>query len=127
MRTVEMKLLPDGSGRVRIHFFVHTPDGPVHTPEGTLVSKEAGVPRPIKAGGSVGRIACQPKLNSILPQPSGGKTATGSPVLIKVMCHSNDARGITCPECMDTQDYKDMMKLLGELVDNSATSTIQGV
>jgi hypothetical protein len=95
---------PDGLRRVRIHFFVHDDKGPAKTPAGAVMSNWG----PFHFPGSVGFIACKPKQSNITPQVVAGT--------VEPTVHSNDARAVTCPECMATDAYKDMMKRLAELV-----------
>lgn len=103
MRHVAVKLLPDKSGRVRIHYFVHTPDGPAQTP-GRVAMTAMG---PLRLGGSRGKIACQPGLADVTPQAVGGSW--------HLCCHSDDPRAVTCPECEKTEDYQKAMALLAEV------------
>ncbi len=93
-------MLPDGSGRVRIHFFVHDEKGPAPISAGSLTHAQGFPMR--------GRIACQPERMSIMPEVTAS--------VIRPVVHSNDARAVTCPECQATDDYKAMMKDLAELV-----------
>lgn len=94
MRTVNIKLLPDGSGRVRIHWFQRLDNGPARTPEGAVMSTLG----PLRSGGVRGRIACQPNLKDVGPQQVNGETVP--------ICHSDDVRGATCPECLATAEAK---------------------
>ena len=107
MRVVEMKLLPDGSGRVRIHWFQICEDGPAKTPAGT-VNTSAGS---WEMCGVQGRIACTPARDNVLPQYQGQ--------VIHLTCRSEDPRAVTCPECQATEDYKAAMKGYELLVDTA--------
>ncbi len=106
MRVAEIKMLPDGSGRVRIHYFVHDQKGPVTTPDGVIMSSIG----PIRMGGVKGYIACQPERANLLPQMQGNVSL--------LTCHSDDARAATCPECLATDDWKKASQQLEELLNN---------
>ncbi len=107
MRTVLVKLLKDGSGRVCIHWFVRDEAGKITTPS-SVTTTALG---PIALGGVRGRIACMPKLTSVLPTQSKGQ--------INTCAHSDDVRAVTCPECRATDDYKIASVELGEMVDTA--------
>jgi len=107
MNQVHVKLLPDGSGRVRIHYFIHDEKGPIQTP-GSVVPSALG---PIQLGGFRGRIACQPGLKSILPKNVAG--------VLHLTPHSDDVRGVSCPECMASKEYKETKAILAETLDTS--------
>lgn len=100
MSQVVIRLLPDGSGRVRIHYFVHDQKGPVTTPSGAVMTALG----PLKLGGVTGRIACQPQLASVTPQMVKGE--------LQPTVHSDDVRAVTCPECQRTSEYLATMNLL---------------
>lgn len=108
-RTAVLRLLPDGSGRVRIHWFIWDKEGPIQMPQ-TMVMTAKG---PMAVGGNAvtgerrGRIACQPKLKSVLPQQKGQEYL--------LFTHSDDPRAASCPECMATEEYKAAMKALEEI------------
>jgi hypothetical protein len=59
-------------------------------------------------GGARGRIACNPKLQSVSAQVVNGET--------NLCMHSDDPRAATCPECMATDEFKAAMKQLEEIV-----------
>lgn len=105
MNKVVIKLLPDGSGRVRIHWFVHDDRGPVTTPASTTLTALG----PLKLGGAKGRIACQPRRASVTPEVVGGVT---TPIV-----HSDDVRAVTCPECRQTKEYWEVMGQLAEILE----------
>ncbi len=107
MRTVTVKLLPDGSGRVRIHWLELREDGPVKTPEGTVPTSQG----PIRMGGAVGRIACAPRQKKV-----GAVTEKGETSLV---VHSDDPRAVTCPECQEKEEYKAAMRQYDLLVDTA--------
>jgi hypothetical protein len=108
MRVVNIRLLPDGSRRVRIHWFIHDERGPAKTP-GTIIPTELG---PMPLGGAVGRIACAPQQSNILPQKRGGE--------IHLTIHSDDARAVTCPECMATVEFQKQMQEIEEVLGKGA-------
>jgi hypothetical protein len=105
VRQVNIRLLPGGSGKVRIHLFVHDEAGPASTPGGVV----AVVPvfGPLLLEPSRGRIACQASLKDVTPRVKNG--------IIHPVVHSNEARAVTCPECMATDDYRQAMSLLAEI------------
>lgn len=109
MRVVNVKLLPDGSGRIRVHYFAWGP-GPVETPTAVAM---AGI-TPVRLGGSVdgqhrrGFIACQPGRAGILPDSRGDG--------VHLVPHSDDPRAANCPECMATEAFKEHMARLKETV-----------
>jgi hypothetical protein len=105
-RTVEVKMLPDGSGRMRIHWFEIAPDGPASTAGGIIHSNMG----PVEIAGMRGRIACMPRENNIGPREIDG--------VIHVVQNSDDARAVTCPECMATERFKKRMLLIEEMVDH---------
>lgn len=101
---VDFRMLPDGSGRVRIHWFMRDEAGPICT---GVVSHSTPL-GPVVLGGAKGRIACQPNLESVNPIWLSANH-------VQPLHHSDDARAATCPECMATPEYAAMMKRLGEL------------
>lgn len=107
-RTVEIKILPDGTGRVRIHWFQVLDGGPIKMPSGTIETQYG----PLIHVGPPGRIACQPERTSVLPQEQNGVTL--------LTCHSDEPRAVTCPECMATPEFKIAMQKIAELLDISA-------
>jgi hypothetical protein len=86
---IHIRLLPDGSGRVRIHWFQRTPDGPIRTPGRSEMLPPIGE---LKIGGAVGRIACMPRQESLRNVMKDGRIA---PIF-----HSDDIHAVTCPECL---------------------------
>jgi hypothetical protein len=94
-RILNVKLVPDGSGRAMIHWLQEDAAGPIKT-TGHDVYKCMPAFR--------GRIACNPAQNTVNPQQRNGET---------LLClHSNDARAVTCPKCMATPEYLDFEALL---------------
>jgi len=102
-RTV-IKLLPDQSGKVCIHYFVHAPAGPAHTP--------AGAVGPFAYGGAAGYIACSPKTESVTPRVAPDGTTT--PV-----CHSNEPRAVTCPRCKESREWVQTMAAIEATLDTA--------
>ncbi len=90
-------LLPDGTGRARIHWFVHDPEGR-KTPE-RIVQTAMG---PIRLGGVTGKIACKPLYDGEF-----------SVVALRGQ-FSDEVRAVNCPECQATAEYA---KACGELKD----------
>ena len=106
MNRVLIRMLPDGTGRVRIHWFEWLDDGPIQ-PVPPLAMSNLG-PMTLKAHKMKrGRIACMPKLESLAPQVQNG--------LSQLVVHSDDPRAATCPECMATEGYRKTMALMSEL------------
>jgi hypothetical protein len=99
MPPITIYLLPDGSGRVRIHYFHRDDKGPVSTAQ-VVHPTQIG---PVPLGGATGFIACQPGLKSLFT-PAG-------PVV-----HSDDPRAVTCPECRGSGEWREVMTRLGEPV-----------
>lgn len=105
MNQVIVRLLKDGSGRVCIHFFVHDP------PPTKMADITA---RPILQG-STGYIACR-KQRDVSPQLVNG--------VWEPCPHSNEARAVTCPACMATEEWKKTMESIGELEQSAANPTM---
>ncbi len=101
-RTV-IRMLPDKSGRVCHHFFVHAPAGPAKTPGGAV--------GPFPFPGSTGYIACQPHNPQVTPQVQGG--------IIYPVSHTNEARAVTCPKCLATPEWKQTMELIDATLDTA--------
>lgn len=96
-RHIGIKLLPDNSGRVRIHWFVRDPAGPIITSGRRAVTAKG----PITLGGARGYIACQPDRKDVRPTAVRG--------ILEMFFHSDDFRAATCPECLGTQEYAEVM------------------
>ncbi len=92
-------LLPDGTGRVRQHWFVHDPEGK-KTPE-RVVQTPMG---PLRLGGVPGRIACKPLYDGDF-----------SVISLGGMC-SGDVRAVNCPECQATAEYAEACGLMKDLL-----------
>jgi hypothetical protein len=104
-----LKLLPDDSGRVRIHWFERTPDGPITTTEASVPAARGSV----KVEGITGRIACMPRVDTIGPKQDARQT-------IHLVPHSDDPRAVTCPECLATPSCKKMLEEYGLTVESPA-------
>lgn len=94
MQTVELKLLPDGSGRIRIHWVMRDPEGPVLIHD-RVVETSWG---PKLMSGSRWRVACQPQRASIAPQAQGQK--------ILPFPITDDPRAVTCDLCVATEWFQ---------------------
>jgi hypothetical protein len=107
---VVIRMLPDKSGWVRIHWFVREPKGPIQT----LPSRDptyAQLPdgHPMKPG-TRGYIACQRSRTTVTPELKNG---------VWHPCpHSDDVRAATCPECLATEEAKAMLANLAEIEPN---------
>jgi hypothetical protein len=101
-RVVEMRVLP--GGKVRIHWFERALDGPATTPSGMTTGAEGR----LQVGPVRGRIACMPTQANVAPQTKGG--------VIRLVCHSDEPRAVTCPECMATENFKTALANLNELL-----------
>jgi hypothetical protein len=113
MRTIRMRALPgeplDGSGRIRIHFFVKDVRVKTQTPAGVVKTAVAGLPGPpLKVGGVHGYIACNRARDPLTSSVVNGVHA--------VEPYSDDPRGATCPECLATPEFQAAMKVIEELV-----------
>ncbi len=104
MNKVVIRLLKDGSGRIRIHWFRHHPLGLIQTP-GSVRMTALG---PFPLGGKQGMIACQPSMVSVNPKVQGGKT--------EPCCHSDDVRAANCPECLATPEAKVALENYAEIL-----------
>ncbi len=105
MTAVLIRLLPDRSGRVRIHWFERTADGPVQT-QANSVQTALGT---VKLGGAKGRIACQPARKEVTPSLIGSEW--------EPCVHSDDPRAVTCPECMGKDGFKAAMQELKDILE----------
>jgi hypothetical protein len=107
MRTVNVKMLRDGTGRVCIHWFIRG-DGPIST----AVNVVPSVLGMITIGGVKGWIACNREQNTVSPQVQNGETF--------LCCHTDDPRAATCPSCKAVPEYAKMMAELNETVNVAA-------
>lgn len=88
---VEIKVL--GDGRVRIHLFVMSDKGPVHTGSTVAVTQRG----PLKLGGAVGYVACQPARQNLTSPLVHG--------YVQPLPISAEVIAVTCPECAATKEY----------------------
>lgn len=134
---LNVKMLPDKSGRCLIHWLIEDvfdpskvgPDSldavgrvvqqaacegelfPIKIQGHTQLRTQMGQPVSIRA-----RIACNPKQNTVNPQHKGQEV---------FMCmHSNDVRAATCPRCLATPEAVELMKSY-ENTEEIATSVAQ--
>jgi hypothetical protein len=119
---LNVKMLPDKSGRVLIHWLQEDVYDASKLPADSLKplarlvdQADKGDAYPIKIQGhpqlrrgsgqatvSKARIACNPTQNSVNPQHKGQEV---------FMCmHSNDVRAVTCPKCLATVDAAELLK-----------------
>lgn len=103
---VVMRVLPpdaNGTRYVRVCWFIIDKDGPVQNPGGMLETSWG----PKGYEGARGRIACQPKRTSVLPEFNGAET--------RLCVNSEEPRAVTCPECKATPEYKAAMAAYDDL------------
>ncbi len=103
MQQIVIKVLPDG--RVRHHWFVRDEQGPIKTPL-RQDPTQAGV---LRLGGAVGYIACQKRRQSTAPEVRGNQVVP--------LCHTDDPRAATCPDCLATPEYAAAMAAYAEIMD----------
>ena len=103
MQTVVLKLLPDGTGRIRIHWAVRDPNGKIEIRD-RVVETSWG---PKVMQGARWRVVCQPGLSTL----SGLRQ--GENVVLQPC--SDDPRGVTCPECMAAEEFQKARQDLEEL------------
>lgn len=102
-RVVEMKVLP--SGKVRIHYFHRTEEGAATAPSGLTPDEEGK----LRMGPVKGIIACSPATSKI--------TSTTTKGVTRLVCHSDDPRAATCPQCAATEVYKAAMAEYASLLE----------
>jgi hypothetical protein len=88
-----IRMLPDKSGRRRIHWFQRQVDGPL----ATQGQQQLTLIGPMQLGGAKGRIVCQG------PNATLDKSTAGN---VEPVAHSDDPRAVTCPECKATQEFQ---------------------
>jgi hypothetical protein len=105
---VNVKLLPDKSGRVMIHWFMWDEAGPIELTQAPVMTANG----PMVVGGNVvtgetkGRIACNPALKDLIPRAVGG---------IGQLCvHSDDPRAVTCPDCKKVPEFAALIQEYSE-------------
>ena len=101
-----VKTLKDG--RACIHWFKHDPKGPIQTSADVAISSLG----PIKIGGATGKIVCHPEQNTVSSQWDGNE--------LRMCLNSDDVRAVTCPACIETDEYKEQSKALDEIINKKA-------
>jgi hypothetical protein len=105
-RSVVVRMLPDNSGRVRIHWFMRDSNGPIPMSQvGQQINVAQGMVE--TAGGARGWIMCDKKRCDFAPTTIKGLPA---PVI-----HTDDPRSANCPECMNTPEWREAMKAYADL------------
>lgn len=110
-RIVNLRVLPgektDGTGKVCIHLFVQDEDGSFVEPHvlHPVFKDGVRVKQQLEAKPTRGRLACNPKRNPVPVTRNGITTVTP---------RTDDPRGVTCPRCIASKDYADMMSDLME-------------
>lgn len=105
MSEVIIKLHPDRSGRVLIHWFVRDEKGPIETPGGAVPTAGG----PLRMGSVRGYLACSPQTNKV-----GMALAASAPHLL---VHSDDVRAVTCDTCLATSEAKRTLLELKEILE----------
>ncbi len=95
MQTVVIRMLPDGSGRVCIHWLFQDPEGPIQVTDRSVTASGPQIVR-----GRRWRMACNPTQSNV--SVAEGGRLTPSP-------HSDDPRAVTCPKCMATAKFQEAM------------------
>lgn len=90
-------------GRVRIHWFCHAKEGPIHTGSEHHNLPGLGV---LTLGGVSGYIACKPQLTTLQSPIVGGFREP-------IPC-SDEVRAVTCPECIEKPEFKKACEQLAE-------------
>lgn len=104
---VMQRVLPgqptDGTGRVCIHLFVQDEHGPFVEPNvlHPVFKDEILVKQQVMAKPTRGRLACDPK-RTVAPVARGNITT--------VTHRTDDPRAATCPSCLASSFYTEMMK-----------------
>lgn len=105
MRIINQRYLDDGSGRVCIHLFAHSEQGPAATPSGV---------NGFKFEGARGYIACNPTQSKVTPLVRGNE---------HLLCTwSDDARAVSCPKCKESAEFVKQMDDLSSLVGSEAAA-----
>ncbi len=113
-RVINVKVLPGqpaeeverGAGRVCIHLFVQDTHGRFVEPHALhpVVKNGEPVKQQVEAKPTRGRLACDPKRNPAPVTRNGITTVTH---------RTDDPRAVTCPLCLTSLDYQNMMEKLG--------------
>ena len=112
-RIINVNVLPgellDGTGRVCIHLFVPDTSGPFVEPHALhqVIKDGQPVKQRVEAKPTRGRLACDP-LRTVAPVTRGNVTT--------ITPRTDDPRATTCIRCLQSQDYKVMMKQYEEVV-----------
>src|SRR3954467_7971518 len=107
-RVVDLKVLPgeplNGGGRMCIHLFVqdevHGKFTEPHALHPALDEEGQPIKQKVTARPTLGRLACDPNRN---PGPRVVRGVT------YVTIRTDDPRAVTCPKCLASADYKQMM------------------
>ena len=110
-RKVELKVNPgeptDGTGQVCIHLFLRDESGPFVEPH--VLHESHDETSPVKgrliAKPTRGRLACD-RTRQVKPVTKGNVTL--------VTPRTDDPRAVTCPKCMKTTEYAELISLNGE-------------
>ena len=106
---LNVKLLKDGTGRVCIHWLQESQEGPLEISGNAQLKKAMGQPLVFR-----GRIACNPKQNTVNPQHKGQEV---------LMCmHSNEIRAVTCPACLAVPEAIELLKSYEDIVEIAGVS-----
>ncbi len=104
-RILNMSVLPgeplDGSGRCCIHLFIQDPKGIITEPH--VLHRAPGDSKELIAKPTRGRLACDPR-RTVAPATTRG--------IITVTLRTDDPRSVTCPKCIASAGYADLMKQL---------------
>lgn len=107
---VNVRVLPgeplDGRGKVCVHLFVRDPSGPFvepHVLHQAVGADGAPIKQQLEARPTRGRLACD-RRRLVAPTTVAGVTT--------VTIRSDDPRAVTCPKCMASSDYEEMMQLV---------------
>lgn len=101
---VVIRLLPDGSGRVCIHWLMADAEGPIETVNRIVVTGMG--PQIMK--GKRWRMACNPTLSNLGELSQAGRLVPYP--------HSDDIRAVTCPKCLATERAKEILARLNTTV-----------
>lgn len=108
VREVKFRYVKDASGRdtetVCVHLFVLDGTGPIETP------KQG------KMGGVRGRIACNPKQNTVVTRERDGVSYPCS--------HTLEVEAATCPDCLATKEAVDALERCRQLASDPQTARL---
>jgi hypothetical protein len=103
--TTVIRLLKDGTRRVLIHWFCRAPGGAATAANALIPDGPKVAQGPVR-----GYIACQKARASLAPQKVGADS--------EPCTHSDDVRAVTCPDCIATKEFAEMMDVLAQLEDS---------